>query len=164
MIPVPLRTRGFTLIEVMIAVVVVAILATIAVPSYRGYVLRAHRSVAKSALTELVSRQASYEAEAKRYALTFSKLGWSADDTLYLDREGTLRETRTGGAIYAVTLKGGATASTCPAGGSPTAAAYTLVAIPINDQVDDTRCGAMCLSSAGIKSAGGSDPDDCWQR
>lgn len=148
----------------MIAVVIVAVLATIALPSYRSYVLRAHRTVAKSALSELVSRQASHRAETKRYATTFSKLGWSADDTLYLDREGNLRESSTSDSIYAFTLKGGAAASTCPASGSPTAAGFTVVATPINNQQDDTRCGAMCLSSTGIKSAGGSDASDCWSR
>lgn len=164
MSPSLLRVRGFTLVEVMIAVVIVAILATIAVPSYRTYVLRANRTVAKSALSEVVSRQASYQAETKRYALKFSKLGWNQDDTLYLDREGTLRDARTADAIYAVSLAGGATASTCPAGGSPSATAFTVVATPIEAQADDTACGAMCLSSAGIKSAGGTDAADCWKR
>lgn len=148
----------------MIAVVIVAVLATIALPSYRNYVLRANRTVAKAALSELVSRQASYRAETKRYATTFSRLGWSADDILYLDRDGSLRETGTADAIYAVTLAGGAVAASCPASGSPTAADFTVVATPINNQQDDTRCGAMCLSSVGIKSAGGSHASDCWSR
>ncbi len=144
--------------------VIVAILATIAMPSYRSYILRANRTVAKSAVAEVVSRQASYQAETKRYALKFSKLGWSQDDTLYLDREGNLRETNVGDTIYAVTLKGGATSSTCPASGSPTATAFTVVATPIGSQVDDTTCGAMCLSSVGIKAAAGTDASDCWKR
>jgi type IV pilus assembly protein PilE len=163
-IPLPARARGFTLMELMIAVAIVAILATIALPSYRQYVLRANRTVAKAALSEVVSRQASYYSEAKRYALKFSKIGWAQDDTLYLDREGNLRETRAADSIYSVSLKGGATASTCPASGSPSAGAYTVVATPINAQADDTKCGAMCLSSVGIKSAGGSDAEDCWKR
>ena len=188
----PLRARGFTLIEVMIAVVIVAILATVAVPSYRGYVLRANRTVAKSALSEVVSRQAGYMAEAKRYATKFSKLGWNPDDTLYVDREGNFRDTNTTGSVYSLALKGGATSSTCPATGDPssggtasqaaadtqtpernyrvtidgtaTATAFTLTATAINAQTADTKCGAMCLSSTGIKSAGGTAPSECWTR
>src|ERR1044072_419866 len=44
------RSAGVTLIELMIVVVIVGILAAIAYPSYRGYVLRSHRSDAKVAL------------------------------------------------------------------------------------------------------------------
>lgn len=148
----------------MITVAIVAILAVIALPSYKNYVMRANRTVAKSALADVVSRQASYYADTKRYATKFSKLGWSSDDTLYLDREGNLKDASSSGSIYAVTLKGGATASTCPATGSPSAGDYTVVATPINTQVGDTTCGAMCLSSVGIKAAAGSDASNCWQR
>lgn len=150
--------------ELMIGVAIVAILTTIALPTYRSYVLRANRTVAKSALAEVVSRQASHQAETKRYASTFSRLGWSPDDTLYLDREGTLREASTADSIYALTLQGDAASATCPPGGAPTATAFTVVATPIKAQLDDTRCGAMCLSSVGIKAAGGTDASDCWKR
>lgn len=47
--------RGFTLIELMIAVAVIAILASIALPSYRGYVERATRTDAHAGLNEVAS-------------------------------------------------------------------------------------------------------------
>lgn len=50
------RSAGFTLIELMIAVAVIAILASIAVPSYLGYVERARRTDAMSALTNIAGQ------------------------------------------------------------------------------------------------------------
>ena len=158
------RDTGFTLIEVMIAVAVVAILATIAVPSYKVYVERANRTVAKTSLAEVVSRQNSYYVDRKRYATTFSKLGWGAD-TLYLNREGTLSTTNsTTQSIYEVKLAGDATSTACPASGSPSTAGFTVVAKPINSQVGDERCATLCMSSSGIKSASGTDAGNCWSR
>ncbi|WP_281243319.1 type IV pilin protein [Franzmannia pantelleriensis] len=52
----PSRQRGFTLIELMIAVAIIAILASIAYPSYQRYVLEARRSDAHATLLNLASR------------------------------------------------------------------------------------------------------------
>jgi type IV pilus assembly protein PilE len=51
------RVRGVTLIELMIVVVVIAILTSIAVPSYRRYVMRGHRSAAQGAMMDIANRQ-----------------------------------------------------------------------------------------------------------
>ena len=54
------RSRGFTLMEVMMVVVIVAILAAIAYPSYQEQVRKSRRSDAKQALMDAVNRQEQY--------------------------------------------------------------------------------------------------------
>ena len=50
------RQRGFTLVELMITVAIVAILASIALPSYRAYVMRSRVPVALDALSSYSAR------------------------------------------------------------------------------------------------------------
>ena len=51
------RNGGFSLVELMIAVVIVSILAAIAVPSYRNHTVKAARAAAQTELLELASLQ-----------------------------------------------------------------------------------------------------------
>lgn len=63
------RARGFTLIELMIAVAVVAMLVTIAYPSYQAHVRKGNRAAAQSFLVEVASRQAQYLLDARAYTV-----------------------------------------------------------------------------------------------
>lgn len=61
---------GFTLIELMIAVVIVAILAAIVVPAYTGYVVRGKLAEATAALSDLQVKMEQYLADNRNYGTT----------------------------------------------------------------------------------------------
>jgi type IV pilus assembly protein PilE len=61
-------SRGFTLIELMIAVAVVAILTMIAIPTYSNQMIKGRRSAAEAVLLDLAQRQQQYLLDARAYA------------------------------------------------------------------------------------------------
>ncbi len=120
------RQNGFTLIELLIAVAIVGILAAIAVPSYQSYVVRANRTAAESFLMELAGKQQQYLMDARTYADTLAKLGYSTVPSEV-------------GNFYSVTIP------------SSSATAFTLQAAPISGtaQAGD---GTLTLDNLGTKS------------
>jgi len=62
------RSTGFTLIELMIAVVIVALLAAIGIPSYQQHMNKAVRSQGQQFLLDLAQRQEQYLLDARWYA------------------------------------------------------------------------------------------------
>ena len=67
-------SRGFSLIELMIAVVIVAILATIAIPSYRNHVNGQIESLAQQSLLSISGKQEQYFADARGYGCTLGEI------------------------------------------------------------------------------------------
>ena len=68
-------TRGFTLIELMIVVVIIGVLAVVAGTAYRRYLDSARTTEAYSMLGEIRNREEAYRAEFSAY------LGWSSDES-----------------------------------------------------------------------------------
>jgi type IV pilus assembly protein PilE len=82
-----LRTaHGFTLLELMITVLIVAILAAIAYPSYQSYLARAYRSEAYTALNQWANLQEQYFLDQRRYADDMSSLGAPAKSVRHCRR------------------------------------------------------------------------------
>ncbi len=70
----PKLSPGFTLIELMIAVIVVGILAAVAMPSYLDFVQRGRRADAYDAVTRVQQEQERFRSQNLQYAATMTAL------------------------------------------------------------------------------------------
>ena len=84
--------KGITLIELLVVITIVAILATIAVPIYTGYMVRARRADAKVSLEQLRAAQEMRRAEYGSYSTSLAALqtSWGAPATTVGDYALTL--------------------------------------------------------------------------
>ncbi|AMO69385.1 type IV pilus assembly protein PilE [gamma proteobacterium BDW918] len=133
------RQRGFTLIELMITVAIIAIISMIAMPSYRDYVERANRSAATSYLLEVANLQERRFLDARAYAADMTALGASPPSEVATN--------------YTVTTAGDNT--TAPP-------SYTITATPKSSGTQSgDSCGTLTLNSQGEKGHA-SGASRCW--
>lgn len=168
MIARPARAiRGFSLTELLIVMVIAAILAAIAIPSYRQYVIRTHRTVAKTAMQDLAVRQESYLVDHKRYATSFAQLGFGTGTgtTAYVTREGTISSS-TADALYSISLHSSdGNLSICTGlTGSPSATAFRISATVYDGRPPDAACGTLCVSSTNERGSSIGTVAGCWGR
>jgi len=76
--------RGFTIVELLIVVVVIAILAAITIVSYNGITNRANQSAAKSAAATAQKKVELYQSENGRYPIADTELSSDQSDSWYL--------------------------------------------------------------------------------
>lgn len=141
------RNRGFTLIELMIAVAVVGILAAIAYPSYQQYVERTRRGDAIASLMSLAQAQERHMARCGEYAESITADPTCVDEGL--GRATTISEE----GFYTLVL-------------NASAASYTLTATPTGAQANDDQCSQFSLTHQGQRGAqdagGGNTTERCW--
>jgi type IV pilus assembly protein PilE len=136
------RRHGFTLIELMITVAIIAILAAVAMPSYQDYVRKARRADAQSFMQEVVARQQHFLVDRRAYgtgitgATSTGELGMSIPTNV--------------SSFYTVTMATDNT--TAPP-------SFTVTATPSGNQAYE-KCGTLTIDQRGVKAASGSGT--CW--
>jgi type IV pilus assembly protein PilE len=118
---------GFTLIELMITVAIIAVLVGIAYPSYRSYIVRNNRGAAQAALMDIAQRQQQYLADMRSYASTVAVLNVTLPANVTQNYTVSIATTAGPPPTF--------TASAAPVSGSP--------------QVND---GTLSIDQAGTKS------------
>ena len=78
-----IKKQGFTIVELLIVVVVIAILAAITIVSYNGITNRANASAAESLASGALKKAEAYNAEESRYPLTTAELTGAAASKSY---------------------------------------------------------------------------------
>jgi type IV pilus assembly protein PilE len=154
------RNRGFTLVELIVAMVILATLAAIAIPSYNQYVLKSHRTEAKAALMDAASLEERYFSTINQYTQNPVQLGYGVAATPVPVGTGYY-------VINTITVNPAVAPTPLVPGGTP--ANFIITAVPAagSMQVNDTACASFTITSAGLQSAlnsGGIDNTaNCWQ-
>ena len=145
-----MKKNGFTLIELMIVVAIVAIITAVALPSYQNSVAKSRRAEARGQLLE---------------AAQFMQRFYSNNDRYNQDRAGTavaipaeLAYVPKGAASSAATYSLSFTAT-------PTISAFSIQAVPrATGPMNSDKCGTLILDNAGRRSVTGViTVTDCWK-
>ena len=128
--------RGFTLIELMIVLAIVALIIAFGYPSYRTQVLQANRSDGMIFVLEIADRQERFYSDRSTYTTDITDLGYA--NTTSPDGKYTVAITDDPSNDITLT--------------------YRITATPQGNQADDT-CDSFTVDSLGTRT---SSPDGCW--
>ena len=148
-------SSGFSLIELMIAVAIVAILAAIAFPMYTKQVQHSRRVDARTAVLDIAGREERYLSTNSTYTNSPANLGYTAAAAFPMT---------VGSGYYQVNV-------TVAAGVPPLGPTYTAFAVPVagSSQVNDLACQYFSVDNTGFQfssatGVGGTNTASiCWQ-
>lgn len=161
--------RGFTLIELMIVVAIVAILASIAYPSYTSSILKGRRAEGRTALAELLQQQERYLTQRNCY------LGFTTSSSGVATPTAPSPSTACGGTTAATapfkTFSGSnlansaylLSADTCPDGSGGTLSIADCVRVVAQPIAPDPDAGDLRMTSTGSKDCNGIKIGVCWK-
>jgi type IV pilus assembly protein PilE len=157
-------TKGFTLVELMVTLAVLAILITIGYPLYNQILQKARRVDAKDALLLMAQAQVRYNRMFFSYAATSNQLNFGPDELdndindthEYNEVIRTIDHNQDGNPdYYTITITTDGDATT-----------YLITATAISDQLNDTDCRTLTINQFGLKTAVDEDGNDttarCW--
>jgi len=128
------ENKGFTLVELLVTVTIIAILASIALPAYQSQVAKSRRADAQQFMTQMDGRQKQILIEQRAYA--------TAPNALNVSSQGfTCTSTQCSNTYYTITFNPAVDNTATPP-------SYTICAIPTGGQASD---GVLLLSSTGSK-------------
>jgi type IV pilus assembly protein PilE len=122
--------RGFTLIELMAVVAIIAILLVIAFPAYQNSVRKTHRSAAQGQMLDIANREQQFLLANRVYTATFSDFGYTVPADVALRYTCTATVDNTG------------------------VPSFTISCAPTSKQ-SSSNFGTLTLTSTGVKSPAG---------
>ena len=139
------NAAGMTLIELMVVVAIVAILASIAMPSYSSFVRQTNRSDATKTM------QLAAQSLERCYSRRFTYVGCNVNGTA-MNNGSTMQ---TPNQFYTIAFA------------IPDAQDYTLTATPFAaPQTTDSQCAQFTLASTGLQAAQDANANNttkaCW--
>jgi len=132
-----MHIKGMTLIEIMIALAIIAILSAIAYPSYMDTVNRSHRV---AVLSDMAKIQLEME---EKYTTSYSAIASS------IISGGACTFCETQADRYTLSFS------------NLTATSYTINAVPKNAQVND-KCDGVSYTVITLNQANQGTPNECW--